>query len=44
MLFRSIILGHNGFKRELTRLPKREVAAEILNEVVKLRARSHARA
>ena len=39
-----IILGHNGFKRELTRLPKREVAAEILNEVVKLRARSHARA
>jgi phosphopantothenoylcysteine decarboxylase/phosphopantothenate--cysteine ligase len=39
-----VILGHNGYKRELARLPKREVAAEILNEVVKLRARSHARA
>lgn len=39
-----VILGLGGFKRELTRLRKSEVAAEILNEVVRLRARAHARA
>ncbi|MSO19653.1 MAG: bifunctional phosphopantothenoylcysteine decarboxylase/phosphopantothenate--cysteine ligase CoaBC [Acidobacteria bacterium] len=39
-----IILGAGGLKRELSRLPKSQVAAEILNEVVHLRARSHARA
>lgn len=39
-----IILGAGGFQRELTRLPKTEVAAEILNEIVRLRSRAHARA
>lgn len=39
-----VILGLGGLKRELTRLRKSEVATEILNEVVKLRARSHSRA
>ncbi len=39
-----IILSAGGLKRELARLPKNQVAAEILNEVVHLRARSHARA
>jgi phosphopantothenoylcysteine decarboxylase/phosphopantothenate--cysteine ligase len=39
-----VILGHGGFKREIMRLRKSEVAAEILNEVARLRARSHARA
>ena len=39
-----VILGHGGFKRELPRLPKPEVAAEILDEVLRLRARLHARA
>jgi phosphopantothenoylcysteine decarboxylase/phosphopantothenate--cysteine ligase len=39
-----VILGPGGFKRELTHLPKTEIAAEILNQVARLRVRSHARA